>query len=267
MAVDVEELVGALAAETGALDAILCDLDEADWDRPTPARGWTVRDQVSHLAWFDDAATTAALDPDRFRVEREVAIANPDGFTDAIAREHRDRSGAELLEWFRRARAETVAAYRSVDPSTRVPWYGPDFGVASALTARIMETWAHGQDVADALGRTRRPTPALRHVAHLGVRTFANSFQTQGRPVPDVPVAVVLRGPDGETWRWGPDDAADRVEGDAIEFCAVVTQRRRLEDTSLAVRGPVATEWMGIAQAFAGGAGTRRPAGLPPLRA
>lgn len=265
MAVDLDELVEALAAETVALEAIVRDLDEAAWDTPTPASSWTVRDQLVHLAWFDDAATTAALDPDRFRAEREIAIANPDGFTDDIVLRHRNLSGAEVLEWFQQARAEMVAAYRSIDPSTRVPWYGPDFGVASALTARIMETWAHGQDVADALGRKRLVTPALRHIAHLGVRTFAHSFQTQGRSVPEVPVAVVLRGPDGETWRWGPEDAEDRVEGPAIDFCAVVTQRRRLEDTRLVVGGPVATEWMTIAQAFAGGAGERRPAGLPPL--
>src|SRR3712207_8093510 len=59
-------------------------------------------------------------------------------------------------------------------------------------TARVMETWAHGQDVADALGATRTPTPALRHVAHLGVRTLRNSFAARGRAVPEQPVYVGL---------------------------------------------------------------------------
>jgi uncharacterized protein (TIGR03084 family) len=265
MAMDLAGLVDDLAAETEQLDRILRGLDGPGWDLPTPAAGWLVRDQVSHLAWFDDAATTAASDPDRFRAEREIAIADPEGFTDAIARRCRDRSGPELLDWFHRARADMVAAYLRIDPATRVPWYGPDFGVASALTARIMETWAHGQDVADACDAAREPTTALRHVAHLGVRTFANSYLTRGLEVPAVEVTVVLRGPDGARWQWGADGGADRVEGSAVEFCAVVTRRRRLEDTGLVVTGPVAAEWMGIAQAFAGGAGDLRPAGLPPI--
>ncbi len=265
MGVDVATLVDDLAAETEQLDRILRGLDAAGWEAPTPAAGWAVRDQVSHLAFFDDAATTAALDPDRFRAEREEAVADPAGFTETITRRYRDRSPAELLDWFHRARAEMVAAYTTIDPATRVPWYGPDFGVASALTARIMETWAHGQDVADACHATRTPTAALRQVAHLGVRTFANSYLTRGLAVPTVEVAVVLHAPDGDTWRWGPAAGADRVEGEAVEFCAVVTRRRRVEDTSLVVTGPVATEWMGIAQAFAGGPGDLRPAGLPPI--
>ncbi len=147
----------------------------------------------------------------------------------------------------------------SLDPSTRVPWYGPDMSIASSLTARIMETWAHGQDVADALGATRATTPALRHVAHIGVRTLANSFVTRGFEVPDAPVYVALTSPDGECWTWGDAGAADRVEGDAVEFCLVVTQRRHVADTNLAVHGPVATQWMQIAQAFAGPPGAGRP--------
>ncbi len=255
------ELTAALGAETTELERLIVPLDDSGWSTPTPAQGWLVRDQVSHLAYFDDATSMAAIEPDRFRAERAAAVADVDGFTARIAEQSRSMPPAELLAWFQTARAAMVSALNGLDVSTRVPWYGPDMSVASALTARVMETWAHGQDVADALGATRRPTIALRHVAHIGVRTFANSFLTLGRPVPDTAVAVSLVAPDGERWTWGDPTAAERVEGRALDFCLVVTQRRHLDDTELAVVGAVAKEWMEIAQAFAGPPGSRRAAG------
>jgi len=137
-----------------------------------------------------------------------------------------------------------------------VPWYGPDMTLASTLTARIMETWAHGQDVADALGIDRDPSPRLRHVAFLGWRAVANSFRVQGRPEPTAPVRVEL----GEV-AFGPDDAVDVVRGSLLHFCLVVTQRRHPADTDLVAEGPVATEWLTIAQAFAGPSGAGREPG------
>jgi uncharacterized protein (TIGR03084 family) len=122
----------------------------------------------------------------------------------------------------------------------------------SKVTARIMETWAHGQDVADTLGIRREPTDRLRHVAHIGVTTFGWSHVNRGLEVPDTPVRVELTGPSGDLWTWGPEDAAQSVRGPAEDFCLVVVQRRHVEDTSLAVSGDVARNWMLIAQAFAG---------------
>ncbi len=164
-----------------------------------------------------------------------------------------------MLDWFLAARAEMVATFLALDPSTRVPWYGPPMSLGSSLTARIMETWAHGQDVADALGAEHPVTPALEHVAYLGFRTIGFSFVNRGLEAPDVAVAVELTAPDGTTWSFGDPDAVDRVAGPALDFALVVTQRRNLADTDLAVVGPVAAEWMGIAQAFAGPPGEGRP--------
>jgi uncharacterized protein (TIGR03084 family) len=130
---------------------------------------------------------------------------------------------------------------------------------ASSLTARIMETWAHTQDIADALGVTREPTDRLRHVAHIGVGARAFSYAVHGKTPPQTPVRVELTGPDGTLWTWGPGDAAGRVTGPALDFCLLVTQRRHRDDLGLAIEGPAATEWMSIAQAFAGAAGTGRP--------
>jgi uncharacterized protein (TIGR03084 family) len=257
MAPDMHQLADDLAAESAVLRALLAGLDDAGWDAPTPAAGWAVRDQVSHLAHFDDVAVQSATDPDAFRAAL-AALADSGIDPDAIAARYRDLPPAELLAWFDEARARLVAVFRDLDPGLRVPWFGPAMSTASSLTARIMETWAHGQDVADTVGVTREPTDRLRHVAHIGVRAMPFSYAVRERPAPEVPVRVELAAPSGGTWTWGPEDAADRVTGPALDFCLLVTQRRHRDDTTLRVTGPVATEWLSFAQAFAGAPGPGR---------
>jgi uncharacterized protein (TIGR03084 family) len=258
--VNLDALCDDLLAERADLVAVLAPLDEERWRTPTPAPGWSVLDQVTHLAHFDDASRQAVLDPEVFLLDRERALADVDGFVDEITRANRHRSGAEVLAWLERAGAELTATIRPLDGSQRVPWYGPSMSLASMVTARIMETWAHGQDVADALGVTRVPTDRLRHVAFLGSRALPNSYLARGRPVPDVAVRIELVGPSGDTWAFGPEGATDVVRGPALDFCLVTTQRRHVGDSALVVEGPVATEWLGIAQAFAGPPGPgRRP--------
>jgi uncharacterized protein (TIGR03084 family) len=259
MAVDLAPLADDLAAETEALDHVLESLDAAGWNTPTPAAGWRVHDQISHLAYFDEAATTAATDPDKFRADLAAAIERGDDITGSVQARFAAMPAGELLAWFRATRGAMVRAMTALDPSTRVPWYGPDMSVASMLTARIMETWAHGQDVFDALGRAHPVTRALKQVAYIGVRAVPNSFVARGLAVPDAAIFVALHAPDGSRWEWGDPGADDRVEGDAVEFCGVVTQRCNVADTSLAITGPVATQWMQIAQAFAGPPGAGRP--------
>jgi uncharacterized protein (TIGR03084 family) len=261
MPADIRALLADLAAETQVVRDMLVPLDDAGWDTPTPAAGWAVRDQVSHLAYFDEAATLAAADPDRFRAEAAELMALGPSFPDDIAGRYRDLSPVKLLAWFDDARNGFAGTFGAIDPKARLPWYGPDMSAASSVTARLMETWAHGQDVADALGVRREPTGRLRNVAHLGVRTFGFAYQLNGRTVPDAEIRVELAAPDGSTWTWGPEGAADRVEGPALDFCLVVTQRRHIADTALQASGPVATEWMSIAQAFAGPPGPGRHPG------
>jgi uncharacterized protein (TIGR03084 family) len=261
MPVSMDALADDLVAESAVLRTLLADLDEAGWRRETPAEGWTIADQVSHLAYFDDVAVQSATDPDAFNAELERLDAEGGVNPDSIAARYRGLSGAEMLHWFDLSRERLVSTFRGLDPSTRVPWFGPAMSAASSLTARIMETWAHGQDVADALGVRREPTERLRHVAHLGVRTLGFSFALHGLVVPTEPVRVSLTSPTGgDPWTWGPAEVVDRVIGPALDFCLVVTQRRHLADTALHVAGPVAMEWMAIAQAFAGRPGEgRRP--------
>lgn len=260
MAVDMAELVADLDGETQDLEALLDGLTAEQWELATPAEGWAIRDQVSHLALFDEAATLSVTDPEAFRAQAARHEALAEDFAGVLAVEHRAMPAAELHAWFTRARREYVATFAALQPGARLPWYGADMGAASSVTARLMETWAHGTDVADALGIPREPTVRLRHVAHLGVGTRAWSFRLRGLAVPEAPVRVALDAPDGAVWTWGPDDALDRVGGSAEEFCLVVTQRRALDQTGLQVDGPVARQWLEIAQAFAGPRGRGRAA-------
>jgi len=264
MGADLSALVDDLVAESAALDAVLERLRPSQWSLPTLASGWAVGDQVSHLAYFDVATLQSLVDPDQFRREAEVLKSAGPGFPDRIAAQHRGRPGADLLSWFREARTALVAAYRTVDPGRRLPWYGPDMSPASSVTARLMETWAHGQDVLDALDLERSPTVRLRHIADLGIRAAPYSYTVNHLSPPKGPIRIELRAPDGEEWSWGPPDARDRVTGDALDFCLVVTQRRHHDDSGLVVVGPTAQQWIAIAQAFAGPAGTGR---APQVRA
>ncbi|MCO6009626.1 TIGR03084 family metal-binding protein [Actinoallomurus purpureus] len=260
MAVAMDELLTDLREETGDLERLL---GPRVWDLPTPAEGWTVRDQVTHLAWFDEAAVRAVTDPAAFREEVRTLVA--EGFdVDRAVEERRSMPGDAVLDWFRTARHRMIEALAALEPKARIPWYGPDMGAASFTTARLMETWAHGQDVADAVKVRRAPTDRLRHVAQIGVRTLPWSFTVHGRPVPQTPVRVELTLPGGGRWAAGPEDAADLVQGPVLDFCLVVTQRRHRADVDLTITGPVAEEWMDVAQAFAGPAGAgRRPGGSP----
>ena len=127
-------------------------------------------------------------------------------------------------------------------------------------SASLMETWAHGLDVTDGLRRPPSVSGRLRHVAHIGVRTSDFAFAQRGLPGPVEPFRVELAAPDGGTWTWGPEDAAQRVTGPALDFCCLVTQRRHRADLALAATGPDADRWLDVAQAFAGAPGSGRPA-------
>ena len=253
-------LVDDLAAEHSALDQIVAELDEPAWNTPTPAAGWTVRDQIGHLTYFDGAAARAVTDPAAFAAERDAYVAGSNNaISEAEARVRGLPGSAVLAEW-RAGRDELLRVLEPVDPKTRVEWYGPAMSARSFVTARLMETWAHGVDVADAVGVTYPATDRLRHVAHLGVATRGWSFIARGLMPSPGEVRVELGPPaGGPAWTWGDEAADDRVTGPALEFCEVVTQRRLLADTSLQVVGPLAEKWMANAQAFAGPATSTDP--------
>lgn len=248
-------LLDDLAAEHADLDSLVAG---RDLTVPSAAAGWSVGDCLGHLWFFDREATLALVDPPAFDANLQRVAADPGGYMAAHLDEAR-ALGTALPAVARETRAGLLAALAAADPSTKVAWYGPPMSPASFATARLMEYWAHGQDIADGLGVERTPTDRLRHVCHLGVRTRGFSFAVRGLPVPEADVRVELTGPGGDVWTWGDPTAADRVTGSALDFALVVTQRRLAADTALAVEGQTAHEWMNVAQAFAGGPTTTDP--------
>mgnify|MGYP003402942133 FL=1 len=255
---DLRQVAADLRAEQDALDAIVADLSDEQWRLATPSPGWTVSDQIGHLTYFDAAAATAITDPHTFRASVEQLVEAGDDGRDALTR-HRRLPPRELLGAWRAGRRRLGEVAATLDDGARIAWYGPSMGAKSFLTARLMECWAHGQDVVDAVDAVRPATDRLRHVAQLGVITRGWSYVNRGLDVPAGDVRVELTGPSGAVWRYGPDEAADVVTGPALDFCLVVTQRRHLADTALQVTGDIARDWLQKAQAFAGPA-TEGPA-------
>jgi uncharacterized protein (TIGR03084 family) len=213
-----------------------------------------VFDQIAHLAYFDDRAAIAIGDPEQFRRDLDEMLARTasESIDEITLGSLRLLSAKDLLARWRANRQLLNTVANALTDDSRVAWYGPSMGAKSFLTARLMETWAHGVDVVDSLGVTREPTDRLRHVAQLGYITRQWSYTVRGETPPDAAVRLELEGPRGDAWHWGPDDAEDSIEGSAEEFCLVVTQRRHPSDTSLST-GELGTHWLQRAQAFAGG--------------
>ncbi|MFI6059091.1 TIGR03084 family metal-binding protein [Streptomyces sp. NPDC051286] len=255
---DATAVLDDLRNESDELDALVAELSGNQWARPTPAAGWTVAHQIAHLTWTDEVALLAATDPDAFAVEVTKAQAAPDSFVDQAAEEIVAVPPAALLARWRDGRERLQQALRAAPPGTRIPWYGPPMSVASMATARLMETWAHGQDIADALGAVRAPTARLRHVARIGVRARDYAFLVRGIKAPGDDFRVELTAPDGEVIAYGPEGAAQRVTGPLYDFCLLVTQRAHRLDLAVRAVGADADQWLDIAQAFAGPPGPGR---------
>lgn len=251
-------IVADLRAESAALDALVAELPATAWAVDTPAPGWTVAHQIAHLLWTDRAALAAITDEAAFARLVADAEADPLGFVDAAAEGLAAQPPADLLRQWRLVREQLAAALDGVGDGRKLPWFGPPMSAASMATARLMETWAHGLDVADALGVAPEPSARLKAIAHLGVRTRDFAFTVHGRTPPAEPFRVELTGPDGEVWTWGPEDAAQRVTGSALDFCCLVTQRRSRATLDVTAEGPDAVAWLQIAQAFAGPPGAGR---------
>ncbi|RPA57107.1 TIGR03084 family protein [Gordonia oryzae] len=258
----VQEVVADLAAASAELDDLVADLDVDEWAIHTPAPGWTIAHQIAHLAWTDEVAAVAATDPEAFSAITREAMTDPTGFVDAAAEQGALKSPADLLAQWRTVRESLGRALLAVPEGTKIPWFGPPMSATSMATARLMETWAHGLDVADALGVTLVPTDRIKAVVHIGVRTRDFAYAVNGKTPPAAPFRFEIVAPSGELWTWGPADATDVVRGPAVDFCELVTQRRAPADLDLQIIGDHAREWSTIAQCFAGPpGGGREPSG------
>ncbi|MBV6510014.1 MAG: hypothetical protein JJLCMIEE_03133 [Acidimicrobiales bacterium] len=251
MAPSLDDIATELVAEQQRLDDLVSPLGEGEWSRPCIVGPWTIRAQVAHLADSERLATLAATDEAAFAEALAQAIANSERLEAGDPPDLTGLEPAALLAQWRLRRRATVNAVLERGQQSRIPWVTGSLSSRSFLTARLMETWAHSQDVHDALGATHAESNALLHVAHLGVATRAFSFGNRGLEPPADDLRVELVAPDGTIWAWGPPGAGGSVEGPAVDFCLVVTRRRHVDDTGLSATGG-ARRWLDIAQAFAG---------------
>lgn len=235
-------IVDDLVAEQAVLDDLVRQLNEKQWATPTPAAGWNVRDEIAHLAFFDDVAVASITGHGEARfAELEAAMASGD--VDFIRSPGKGRSGREVLEWWRQARSAAVEGFRRIDSGARIPWGPNRMAAASLCTARLMETWAHGLDCFMALGVEPADGERLRHVCHIAYRAIPNALSQAGSamPAPLDELVVEVISPAGELWRFGRKNAPNRIDGTASEFARVGVRRMSLrEATTLRANGPLA---------------------------
>ena len=238
-------------AECDALADLLQDLPEADWDRATQFKGWTINDVIVHLHFWNRAADLSLTDPDTFADLLARAMKGMQSGMRPFENAEIEERGPTLFKAWQTLYRDMGTRWAQANPKTRVKWAGPDMSVRSSITARQMETWAHGHEVFDQLGVNRQDTDRIRNIVILGVNTFGWSHKVQGLDMPEQMPLLRLTAPSGELWEFG-EDADNMIEGAATAFAQVVTQVRNIADTDLKVTGPVAARWMATAQCFAG---------------
>lgn len=249
------ELSADLVVEHRTLADLCESLSPEQWHQPTEFHAWTPWDQVAHLLFFDETALRAVSDAatfeaDRAALSRELGAGNE--ISTIARRRYGHLDGVSLLPQWRQRHEALATALADLDAKSRLPWYGPTMSARSFATARLMEIWAHGQDIWDMLGRERRQGPALKHIAHLGVTTYGWTFINRKLEVPQPTPYVELQAPGGERWVWGEPSDEQWVRGPALDFVLLVTQRRNRADTRLMWSGGSADRWTQLAQCFAG---------------
>ncbi len=250
-----KEILADLKGEQESLDQFLSTLTEPQWDLPTPAEDWTVRDSVSHIAHIDEVAV-AFINGDTSALEEVKKLGLM--YTTVNAQKGREMKVAEILPWWRRARRVMLDELSKCDPKQRIPWFAMPMGARAFATARLMETWAHGLDCFDAIGVEPEDTDRLRHVAFMAFMARPYAYQVNGLPMPQAPLRLELMMPSGQLWTYGEENATDRIEGKAGEFCRVAVRRRHWKDMGLEVQGEEARRFIEIVQTYAGPPGPGR---------
>ncbi len=247
--------------ESDELYELLKPLGDGDFEKKTQFKDWTINDVLGHLHmwnWAAEQSLNNEAEFDKFFAELVEEFANGGSLRTYEPKWLKGLKNRDLLEAWHSFYPGMANGFEQADPDRRVKWAGPEMSVRSSIAARMMETWAHGQEVYDLLGVVRNNTDRIKNVALLGIKTFGFTFKNRGLEAPGTKPYVTLTAPSGDTWEWNEPSETCRVEGDAVEFCQVVTQVRNVADTSLKVIGEEAKEWMSIAQCFAG------PAENPP---
>ncbi len=240
--------------ESEALHALINPLSDDLLGQPTAFKGWTINRVIGHLHVWNYAADLSLEGNEAFQDFYKEVVSHMSGGTLASFEKHwlKGLEGRPLVRTWRDYFVGMAGRFVKADPSMRVQWAGPSMSVRSSITARLMETWAHGQEVYDTLGVVRRNADRIRNIVVLSVNTYGWTFKVHGQEPPEPMPHLRLTGPSGELWTYGEPSEAELIEGLAEEFCQVVAQTRNIADTALQVTGPNATSWMQQAQCFAG---------------
>ncbi len=243
-------------SESEALEQLIAPLQEADFKQSTRFKSWTFETILRHLHFWNHMANLALTSPVDFQAELKPAMeAIMAGKTlPEIELLKFPVADFDLLSLWKSGFRQLALAYGETDPVERVAWVGPSMSARSSVTARQMETWAHGQAIADELGVEREEDDRIRNIVVLGVNTFGWSFKVRDMPIPHEQPFLILTAPSGQEWRFGSSNSQYRIIGLAHEFAQVVTQTRNVGDTQLVCEGEIAELWMRNAQCFAGGA-------------
>ena len=240
-------------AESKALYALLSEADTTRFDEPTLFKDWTINAVLQHLHFWNRMAGFQITDESTL-VDTLKAMAKAGTGMRAFESAHFDGlSGRDLLEAWNEGVDRIADLYTDADPKARLKWAGPDMSARSSITARLMETWAHGQEAYDHLGVVRENDDRIQNIVVLGVNTFGWTYKTRKETPPGPMPFLKLAAPSGAVWTYGDESETEIISGLAEEFCQVVTQTRNIADTSLSVVGPTAKDWMSKAQCFAGG--------------
>ncbi len=240
-------------AESTGLFHVVRDLGDKAWDQPTQFKGWTLNDVFVHLHFWNGMADLSLQDPAGFAAQMAELFPQmqAQGMR-AVENAQIPLRGAALRAAWWDLCQDMGPRWAALDPKQRVAWVGPEMSVRSSITARQMETWAHGQEVFDLLGATRDDADRIRNVVVLGVNTFGWTYKVRGQTPPGEMPQLRLTAPSGAVWDYGAP-GSDLITGAAVEFAQVVAQTRNIADTKLQVQGDVARDWMSKAQCFAGG--------------
>lgn len=228
------DILSDLVAEQQYLDQFLQRISLKDWDRPTPSKGWSIRDTISHLADSEEQAASVlsgGADLDPYRSDPDL-----DGLRQKAVLRGRKMRPQDVIEWWRGGRAKVVEPLSHMDPTTRLEWVIGSVSGRTLATARLMETWAHGLDIHAALGAEVEDTARIRHVCWLGWRTLPYACKLAGHDYTS-PIRVEVMGPGYAKWVYGPADCDNLIKGAAGEFARLAVRRVPLSATNLKVTG------------------------------
>jgi len=188
---------------------LLTALDSDEWDQPTVAPQWSVRDVAAHL--LDTALRKLSRGRDQCRVERTDLRSHQHLVTlvNRLNREgvtvYRRLSPRVLTQIMQLACAQTADFYESLNPFARaeigVSWAGETTSLVWFDTAReLTERWHHQEQIRLATNRAGIVTPPLYHpVLDTFLRGLPHAYRNVVAAI-DTALLVEISGDCGGQW-------------------------------------------------------------------